>query len=112
MTRHDLYRAPTTSRCFRIDIEAGEAFTANSSDYHEFTIRLVRVGQSTGEKVGSTYSLSDRSLVANEPVTVYDDAVGLAMTDGEILALYIDETGSPTILERVVVWMDVQPAAR
>ena len=112
MSRNNFHRANGEERVFKITLEAGEAVTANASNYHYFVMRLVRDGQTYGEKVGETYSLAARSLVANEAVTLYDDAVGLAMSDGETLALYIEETGSPAPLERLVVWVDTQRRAR
>lgn len=112
MSRHDIHRAKGAEKVFRIDLEAGQAFTASATDYHTFTLRLVRSDQDYGERIADAYSLAARSLVANEPITLYDNAVGLAMSDGERIALYIDETGSPDALERVTVWIDRQRTAR
>lgn len=112
MSRNDVYRAEGRERIFQIALEAGESFTASATDYHTFTLRLVRDGQDYGEDIADPYSLSDRSLVANEPVTLYDDPVGLAMSDGERIALYVDKTGSPASLERVTLWLNRQRNAR
>jgi len=112
MARYDFFRAYKDETVFQVQLQAGDAFTADATDYHSFTVRIVRDGQSIGEKVGETYSLAARSLVASEPVNIYDDDVGLAMIDGEVLALYIEETGSPSALERVTVWVNAQRRAR
>lgn len=103
MSRNDFYQAVGNRKVFWIGFMVGEAITASSSNYHTFTLRIVRDGQDTGETIDSAtnpYSTSNRTLVANTPITLYDDPAGLAMSDGERLALFIDETGTPTTLER------------
>ena len=112
MARHDIFRARGSTRILKITASAAEAFTADASNYHTFTVRHVRGTQTTGELVGTAYSLDTRSLVVNEPVTLYADSAGLAMSDGERLALYLTETGSPSALQGLEVWVEDQQIVR
>jgi len=112
MARHDFYKASGAEKVFAVELQAEVAFTADATNYYEFVVRLKRDGQTYGEKVGETYSLAARSLVANEAVTLYDNAVGLAMSDGERLVLEVTETGSPTGLVGLTLWVDRSREAR
>ena len=112
MSRRDVYRSAGETRVLEVAVSVSEAFSANASNYHTFSLRHIRSGQSNGETVGSDYSLDTRSLSANEPVTIYTSSAGLAMSDGERLALVMSETGSPTALRDLEVWVRRQRIVR
>ena len=112
MSRDDFFKARGGCTVRKVTLEAADAFTADSSNYHTFTVRRVKAGQSNGEDIATAYSLASKSLAANEQITLYDDVNGLAMSDGERLALIQSETGTPAALERVVLWTLVHQNVR
>ena len=89
-----LHKSQGTERILKVLLVNHADFTADLSNYWTFTVRVVRDGQSYGELVGE-YGLDDRSLTSGEPVTLYDDPRGLAMSDGDQLRSTVASTGTP-----------------
>jgi len=88
------------------------AWSLDASNYYTITLRHRRSGQTYGELVGSAYSLADRNLSADTPVTIYSDAQGIELIDGEKLVAYVATTGSPTALEDPKIVLDLQRNTR
>ena len=106
-----LYRSQGTERILAVDLVNMADFTADPSNYWSFTVRVVRSGQSYGEQVG-TYSLDVRSLTSGEPVSLYNDPRGLAMSDGDQLRSTAETTGSPVAMTRPAYLVKFQKVTR
>ena len=106
-----VYKAQGTERILTVLLVNHANFTADSGNYWTFTLRVVRDGQSYGELVGE-YGLDDRSLTSGEPVTLYDDPRGLAMSDGDQLRSTAASTGSPVAMTRPAYLVKIQKVTR
>ena len=103
-----VYEASTGERLVKAQIAVGAAVTLDTTNYWTLSLRLRRSGQTTGEDVGTAVSTATHGLTAQTPVTIYDVATGLTMTDGERLVLYVSETANPEVLEDLVLWLTIQ----
>lgn len=92
-----------TLRRVRFVVQAD--FTLDGTNFWTVTVRRRRPAtastgaQATGETVGAAYSTEARSLTAGEPVTLYDDAQGLALNDGDLIVATYETTGSPAAMD-------------
>lgn len=92
----------------------GGSFTANPTNYWTLTVtrRRVAISQTIGDVLGEAYSLADRSLASQVPVTLYDAPLGTDVADGDTLVLYANGTGTPAPLDDLVLLVDIQRIVR
>jgi len=108
----ECYRAVGRQKVIQAAFSVGTDWTLDASNYWTLTLRHRKAGQTTGELVGADYAVDTRGLTAQELVTLYDGVGGLAMADGERLALYVVETGTAVALEDLILWLLIQRIAR
>lgn len=108
---YPVYLANGACKLLRVQFLLRSAWTASATNYWTIEFRIRREDQTIGELVGS-YDLSARSLSAGQLATVYDDANGLAMSDGDLLVVSSSSTGSPSALDGPFVFADVQRNVR
>ena len=107
-----IYTATSNEIVISVKLKRLTSFTYNASNYWTFTVRHRNEDQDYGELVGSTLSLATRSLTAGEPVTLYDAAGGLLISDGDELVVTVASTGSPAALGETHFLIQTQKIAR
>lgn len=113
-----LHRSSGDEKLLVALLVVGADYTADGSNYWTFTIRHVKASgvdgeqQAYGEQVGDVYTLATRSLVANEPVTIYDEVGGVLLRDGDELRATMESTGSPVLPTRPAFQMQFQRMSR
>lgn len=96
----------------KVSLLLGATFAANATHFWTFTLRRRRVGQEFGEQIGETYSLATRTVTGGEPVTIYDDARGVVLADGETLWATVSSFGSPSVPTSPSLVLTIQRIAR
>ena len=100
-------RLSMSGRLTRIEFEVAESFAASATNYWTLTARVLRADplspQTVGELVDS-YTTSNRSLVAREPVEVYDSGQGIEVKEDDRLILTAAATGNPGPLVGACAW--------
>lgn len=112
-----LHRTSGSEQLLKLLLVPEVAFTADGTNY--WTFEVLKVGkkpdgvtrQDYGERVGY-YSLATRSLTVGSPIVLYDDARGLAMSDGDELRSVVTSVGSPVALTRPSLLRQFQKAVR
>ncbi len=107
MSQWDIHRSPTSEKLLMVLLVPSRDWTLNATNYWTIELRIVRSGQDDGEIV-ATYSLADRNLTAGEPVTLYDDPVGLPAAESDVLRVVLTATLSPTALGPFTVQAQMQ----
>lgn len=110
-TSRFLHVAGGTEKIALVEIVSQDAFTASGTDYWTFTLYRMRGDETVGVTL-ATYSLASRSLVAMEPVTLLESAVGEPLVGGDVLRLVVTPTGSPVTLTDVSVRLTIQRMTR
>ena len=111
-----IHRSQGGDRVFGARLMVISDFALDASNYWTFTLMHRRIVdgvlQTYGELVGEAYTTQTRSLTAGVPVTIYEDAVGRPMQEGELLVLTIISTGSPSVPDDARIVPDIRPNAR
>jgi hypothetical protein len=90
-----------------VSVAVENQFTKSATDY--WTLQVVRrrlkpdgrTPQDFGESVGAPYALNARTLPAKTSVTVYENAQGLRVGDGDRVYLQLTKTGNPAPLSHL-----------
>ena len=98
MTR-DVYQPARSETLLEVTLVVATTFTANTSNYWTIQLRRLRPGQSFGEDVGAAFSLATFTLTADEPATIYSDAAGTELENGDRLVVEMTKTGTPAQLQ-------------
>lgn len=92
-----VYRANGDEIVSSVTLVASDDLTASPTNYWTFRVRRRANGQEYGQDLNPnspTTSTADLDLVANEAVTLYDDAQGYRLGAGDDLLLLASATGS------------------
>lgn len=111
MTPQAAFRMIGAGRVLALELETSEDFAASATRYWTITARVRRAvalrPQDDGELVGS-YSTQTRSLVAGEPVTLYESEEGLDVDDDDRLVLTAVATSTPNAMLGATAWAKIQ----
>ena len=111
-TSQVLHQSQGGEKLVLAQFQVASAFPYNAANYYTITLRRILSGATYGGTIGSAYSLATRSLSANSPVTLYSNAAGLMLNEGDTLVSYLVSSGSPAVLSNPSWILDIQTIAR
>lgn len=108
MSRRTAYHSTGSSRVYAIQFEVATDVTADATDHWKIDVYHLRDGQTTGERIGSTFSFATRDLDAGNRGSIYGALDGLLLADGEEVIVVGTEVGAPAALDGFTVYVDVE----
>ncbi len=102
-----VWRASEAGLVEQADVEVSETFVPSVTNY--WTLQLVRYdADDVREELGAPLALSSRGLTAFKAQTLYAPDELLALAEGDTLSLEIVETGTPSYLSELTVWISTR----
>lgn len=104
-TTFPVYRAADGDSIRGAWIEAEDSLTASSTSYWTLVLRArapasgLSSAEEFGRDIGDTITTSTLSLVARQPVAMYDDGAGFALSADTDVVLNVTPTGNPPRLD-------------
>lgn len=92
-------------------VQNAEDIAVSPTDYWTFDLRVFHGTDTLGRTIGKVDTTSQR-LDAGDPVTVYDEAGGLRLQDGDQLRSIVTKTGSPPDLSAAKFLLNLRTLQR
>jgi hypothetical protein len=107
-----LHTSPGGEKLIFVQFVTTAAFAYNGTNYYTIELRVLRSEATYPVTLGSILSLATRSLVANVPIALYENDVGLRLNAGDALIGVMANVGAPALLANPSFLVEVQSQVR